>query len=378
MAFEGRRRSSSARAEQFDVGLLDSLSSRSRLSQEALHGTPEVHRRGSPQVVPRSEIPVSSDPTDVNLEVRSFVAHRVLGSMIPRSAVSLSWTLARHGQDVSRRSHPEPGLLIVLHGHAELVGGTPRKVAAGDVITIPKHHEYGFTEIGADGLHAIHVNFHGGDPVALGDDPPSFRSLVARNEARALAARSGPFFQLLTSSALRHEGSRNMFREALRVFSDAFQRMLFTRQAVCHDEAYGQAFEEHFREELGHNTLLKVQGDPRATMDPVLRATASWFPHQMLTLDNGGRAIVHLVLETAGEDFHALAKPVLSDDVSADYFAEHAMLDENHKEIALRLLEGQHPENYRRLEALLEETWDMFDAMTKRIAVLVELERSRT
>jgi mannose-6-phosphate isomerase-like protein (cupin superfamily) len=328
-------------------------------------------------IVRRNEIPVSSESEDSGLEVRPFEANQVLSSMLPPSAVALAWTLARHGQDVARRSHPNAGLLIVLEGSATLVGGTARRVNQGDVITIPKAQTYGFKDVGPEGLHAIHVTFR--DEFSLPtSNIMTLEQLLDLNELRARESRRGPFFRLLEGSGLDTGSKRTMFREALRVFSDAFQTMLFTRQAVCRDDVYSETFDEHFREELGHNTLLKVKGDPRATMDPVLRATANWFPHKMLTLDNAGKAVVHLVLETAGNYFHTLAKPVFAEDECSEYFVKHAEVDERHQELAHQLLAGHHPDAYERLALVLEDSWNMFAAMSSRVAQLVELEHGRS
>jgi hypothetical protein len=151
--------------------------------------------------------------------------------------------------------------------------------------------------------------------------------------------------------------------------------MLFQRQACCRDDEYAGTFLSHLREEIGHNELLSVAPKRRATADAVLRATSNWFCHQMLVLDNVEKAaLVHLVVETAGYHFHTLAKPVLAADVSAEYFAAHADADDDHKDSVLQVLEGQHPQTYRRLHRIIEDGWDMFDTMTRRIVELVELE----
>ena len=234
-----------------------------------------------PSVVARAEIPISSAPEDLALEVRPFSNHHLLSSMIPSSAVALAWTHARPDQDVGLRSHPTPGLLVVLQGDAELTGGIRKYVRQGDVITLPSHHEYGFSNIGSEGLHALHVAFHEAS-AAMPDVVLSLEQLIERNERRAQDALNSPFFLLLRDGALDGERARSMFRECLRVFSDAFQVVLLTRQATCRDEAYRRTFDEHLLEELGHNKLLSVSGHPLAVGDPILQATASWFCHQML------------------------------------------------------------------------------------------------
>jgi hypothetical protein len=94
----------------------------------------------------------------------------------------------------------------------------------------------------------------------------------------------------------------------------------------------------------------------------------------MLTLDNAGKTLVNLVLETSGYHFHTLAKPVFASAESADYFDAHAEADETHMELGLELLANQHPDVYRQLLELLEDSWDMLETVTNRFAELVDLE----
>ena len=323
-----------------------------------------------PSVVPRSDVPVSSAPEDSGLEIRPFQAHDILSQAVPEN-VALAWTFARYGQDVELRSHTTPGLLIVLQGKAELLGGARRRVEQGDVITVPSKHAYGFTSVGRQGLHAIHVAFRT-DVERRGAKAINCDELLAQNDRRARAALKSPFFQLFRAGELSTESRRSIMREALRVFSDAFQAMLLSRQAMCRDETFQSVFDEHLQEELGHNKLLRVSGDACVTGDPILKATSAWFCHQMLVLDNAGKAVVHLMLETAGHDFHTLAMSVFSADESAHYFKTHAEDDERHRNLAVHLLRDQHPLTYPRLHKVLEDSWDMFDAMSSRIAKLVQ------
>ena len=295
------------------------------------------------------------------------------GSVIPPSGVSLAWTHARHGQDVDLRSHEAAGLLIVLEGDAELTGALARRVQQGDVLTIPSGQPYGFRSIAEGGLSALHVAFGEAPEQANDDGAVSLKDVLARNEARAnVLLNNNPFFLLLKKGTLESERKRTMMRESLRVFSDSYQHFLFARQALCRDETYRATFMEHLREELDHNLLLKVSGLPRAAQDPVLRATSTWFCHQMFVLDNAGKAALNIMLETAGYYFHTLAKPVFDRDESAEYFDIHAEADERHKEVGVEFLEGQHPTTYVELRRIVDEGWDKLDAMTRRVAYLVE------
>jgi hypothetical protein len=330
----------------------------------------------SPSIVPCGEIPISSAAEHRGLEVRPFMAHRVLGSAVPNGAVALAWTRARPQEDVPLRSHSTPGLLIVLQGSAEFVAAAdaPRAVERGDVITLPGGREYGFRRVGPAGLQALHVAFQSENAPQTGEQS-SLQQLLATNERRVEQALRGPYFHMLRNGSLGPERCRNRFRDAARIFSDAFQNIMFARQATCRDEDFAPIFLSHLREELGHNELLTVTDNRKAPADAVLRATCSWFCHQMLMLDNVGKAVlVHLVLETAGYHFHTLAKPVLAADVSAGYFAAHSEADDEHKDAVLDVLQGLHPRTYQRLEQIVEDGWNMFDAMTRRIVHLVELE----
>jgi mannose-6-phosphate isomerase-like protein (cupin superfamily) len=330
-----------------------------------------------PSVIPRSDIPISDAPEDLGLEVRLFDAHALLSSVVPRSDVALAWTHARPGQEVPARSHATRGLLIILDGEGELTGAMHRSVGQGDVITVPAGQEYGFRAIGAQGLHALHVAFGEGSTVR----PPlggPLEQLLERNQARAQLLLQNPFFMLLREGKLESSRKRAMMRECLRVFSDAFQNFLFVRQATCRDDDYSQVFHEHLREEIGHNKLLRVSGERGAAQDPILQATSTWFCHQMLVQDNAGKAVLNIVLETAGYYFHTLAKPVFDGDEGAEYFKVHAEEDEKHMQVGVALLEGQKPEAYKRLARILDDGWDMLDAMNRRVVRLVELDAARS
>jgi hypothetical protein len=241
------------------------------------------------------------------------------------------------------------------------------------VLTIPAEHSYGFAEIESD-LHVLQVTLQQQSGEASADRELSLETLLERNRKRAEQALESPFYVLLRDGLLNTRDKRSAACEAIRVFSDSFQTFLFTRQAMCRDDGYFAAFHGHLLEELGHNDLLQVEGNPRIARDPILRATSVWFSHQMLKLDNAGKAVVNLVLETSGYYFHTLAKPVFADGSSATYFSAHAEADEEHMDLGVDLLGGLHPDTYRRLLELLDESWDMLQTVTTRFAELVALE----
>jgi mannose-6-phosphate isomerase-like protein (cupin superfamily) len=322
-----------------------------------------------PSVVPRSEIPMSAVAADRQLDIRQFRAHSLLGKVMPGTAVSVAWTYVRQDQEVALRSDAKPGLLIIVHGRAELVGDQGRAVEQGDVLTIPANQTYGFTSVGPSGLQAVHVTF----PEPEDGRIRTLKQVLARNEARAQMALANPFYSMLRDRKLETPRRRALFIEGARVFADAFQSFLFTRQATCADDSYAPAFLQHLREELGHNELLEVTRDPRACGDPVLKAASSWFCHQMVVLDNIDKAMVNLVLETGGFYLGTLAEPVFEGHEGSTFFHTHSEADAAHQEVGAKMLENQTPDTYARLANTLDASWDMLDTMTSRIAHIIEM-----
>lgn len=321
-----------------------------------------------PSVVPRSEIPPSPIPADGQLDVRQFRAHALLGKILPGTAVSVAWTYVRQDQEVSLRSDPKPGLLIIVHGQAQLVGAHGRAVEQGDVLAIPAHQSYGFSAVGPSGLQAVHVTF----PEQTDGRVRTLKQLLSRNEARAQIALGNPFYSMLRERKLDTPRKRALMREGSRVFADAFQTFLFTRQAMCADDSYATPFLQHLREEQGHNELLRVSKDPRAFGDPALKAASAWFCHQMTVLDNVDKAVVNLVLETGGFYLGTLAGPVFEGHEGSEFFRTHSEADAEHQEVGAKMLEDQPAETYTRLAGVLDASWDMLETMTRRIAHIIE------
>jgi hypothetical protein len=147
---------------------------------------------------------------------------------------------------------------------------------------------------------------------------------------------------------------------------------MLLRQALCTDPRYRLTFRDHLDEELGHDRLIADRDGAEEVWDPVLEGTLVWFTHQMVTLDNVEKAaLVHLVLEAAGDKFHSVAAPVLARHVNSGYFAEHAALDAGHAELGRALLRDQHASVYARLLQIVEQGWDMLEAASQRMVEIV-------
>jgi hypothetical protein len=323
-----------------------------------------------PFVVSRGEIPLSSALLDRSLEIRPFAGHPLLRAAASADA-AMSWLKLRAGQECPTRSHGHHSLLIVLCGKAELVASSRRSIELGDVVTLPKGYQYRLVVADASGFEAILV--------MLGESPQesslelTLEDLLQRNQQRLQEVMQNPYFLLLRNGSYESSLRRKRFRDHARVFADAFQAFLVTRQAMCHDDEYLGVFQQHLAEELGHNKLLQPSGDERR-FDPLLQATSSWFAHQMLVLDNAGKAVVTLALETGGYHFHSLAEPAFAADEAAEYFHTHAEDDEQHQSMGIDLLRGLHPRTYARLREVLDDSWDMIDAFTRRLTELITLE----
>ncbi len=319
-----------------------------------------------------------------DLGFNSFSSHKDLERAVPGDLIGMAWLTVPKGQTLPVRIHGQASLLIVLEGKGELVGQTIRTIERGDVVTLPGGHEYGVTQVEGDGIRALQVLFEDevfdrdtlSNAEAREESPATtLEQLLAKNEKLAGEVLRNPYFLMIGKGGLGTERVRSLFRDRLRVFCDAFQTFLFTRQATCDDQSYRGVFLEHLLEEVGHNDLMKITGENRR-FDAVLEATSNWFCHQMFLQDNAGKAAIHLVLETGGDYFHNLAKPSFEGDVSEEYFRTHAEDDARHKEMSVELLRGQTPKTYQRLHETVVDAWKMIDAMTRRIHRLVELESS--
>lgn len=311
------------------------------------------------QVVHRSEVPLTDGE-------QAFSAHAVLSRFVPEGGASLRTIAIAEGDRRTITAGELRTLVLVLAGAAELEG---KFVRAGDMVPLQAGASAHVSSVPKGGVELLAITIPSGPP-------PTAAGLVALAEARAAAAKRGPFHMLLENGALDDPARRERFFACLQVISDAFQTILLLRQATVRDQRFEAPFRSHFLQELGHNTLLAQREGSTKIDDAILAATTTWFCRRMLVLDNLDKAVlVHLVLETAGAYFHTRAKEVLSDGVAGAYFAAHAAADPEHMVVPGGLLEGHDVATYHRLYDLVETGWDVFDAMGWRIAQLVEGKR---
>lgn len=309
---------------------------------------------------------------------QAFSSRKELKSALPARGLVMSWLTIEPEGTLPPRTYENDSLLMVLDGKAQLTGGKERIIEQGDVVSLPGGCVLRIAGIGTKELQALLVTFEKAIGTQANDRRPvcevdSLERLLEENETHAKRVLDNPYFRMIAAGGLDNERIRGLFRDRLRVFCDAFQQFLFARQATCNDEAYERTFLEHLLEELGHNDLMKTTGEKRP-FDAVLSATSNWFCHQMFIQDNVGKAAIHLVLETGGDYFHNLAKPSFEEDSSSEYFETHAEDDARHKQMSIDLLSDQRPLVYRRLHGTVVDSWNMIDAMTRRIHKLVQSE----
>jgi hypothetical protein len=320
----------------------------------------------SPFVVQYDEIPAVSPEAPTSAKFRPFLGERLLGTTVPGRGVGLELVQVPAGVSAARRTSSR-SLIIVLQGGAELVAGSRHTMQAGDSVTVPESFSYGVTA-GAKGFEALVVSF-ASRPGEARRQVLTLEQLLARNQERTQTSLQRPFFRKLTRHALRDPADRRRFYDGLRVFSEAVQTLLLARQATCAEGDHAALFLGQLRKELGaQDVSTGVEAAP--AFDPVLQATTTWFCNQMFVLDDLDKTVVNLVLGTASNHLHQLSELVFGGDVREKHLASHG-LDREHEKLGLHLLENQPPQVYQRLAAVLERSWDMFEALTGRIFELV-------
>ncbi|MEU6411103.1 cupin domain-containing protein [Microbispora sp. NPDC046933] len=326
---------------------------------------------------------------------RDFRRHPVLSAFLPDSGrPSFAWVRLRDGEELAVHRHPTPSMILVCRGTVRLTGETERSLAEGDVVCVPAGRLHGFRTDPGQEFHGLSVQFEGmglyedefapravfgaAGPAVTGAPrngrtaPEPLAGLEALNDALAERHIRNDLFDLLRGGRLgRDPRMRDRFVRALHVWSCHFQRMLLARQAVCADPVLRQEYEEHLREEFGHDRLLRDRyGISGEVDDPVLEAACTWFVAQMYQLDEAQKIVtVHMVVETSGHLFGAAAADAFGRDAADDdFFTLHATADDEHREIGRHRLATLPSSEFPRLLAACRRAWDQIDLVHNRIA----------
>ncbi|HET6612204.1 MAG TPA: AraC family ligand binding domain-containing protein [Kofleriaceae bacterium] len=339
-------------------------------------------------VVPRESIPpihsVEQDGATHALgELRDFRWHEQLKELMPPdSELSISWVALKDKEQLDPHVHPIQSMMIFYRGSGQLLGQREQPINEGDIVVVPPGCQHGFIG-GPDGLYALSVQFgkglytHPETPrVVFSSEGFSLDDLLAHNQRRLRQFIEKPIFSLLAEGTLEDANKRQRFLDALQIWVDGNQTLLFARQASCRDPSFQKTFLEHLQDETGHDEMHADRQDPTPApsapvRDSVLEAITSWFPYQMMVLDNIEKAaIIHLVIENASAAYHRMAKPHLAKYVNTEYFDVHIEADGGHAELGEKMLVNQLPKTYLRLRDIIDEAWDMIGAMTDRVTQL--------
>ncbi len=346
------------------------------------------------QVVSRSAIPPIQSITQGGEvhelgELRDFRWNDQLRGFIPPDArFSVSWVRLKEGEVLQPHVHPIHSMMVFYAGSGQMLGDLERPVAKDDVVVVPSGCAHGFVG-GPQGLHGLSIQFGEGlytrpdaPRVLFMDEEHNLDTLLAYNEQRIREFEQRPLFALLESGALEDPKKRQVYLDALQIWVDGNQTLLFSRQATCADPTYQQVFFRHMQEELGHDLMHQNRAEGPAKPAPVMRdavmeAVTNWFAYQMYILDNAEKAaIIHLVIENASIVYHTRAMPVLAKFVNKEYFDVHVEADDEHAAMGIALLRNECPSTYKRLTEIVGEAWDMIGAMTDRLVELTQAENA--
>jgi mannose-6-phosphate isomerase-like protein (cupin superfamily) len=332
-------------------------------------------------------------------ELRDFRWNELLRGFMPDPAIfSVSWVRLAPGEVLDPHVHPIQSMLVFYAGTGEMIGDLVRPLIKDDVVVVPGGCVHGFVG-GPEGLYGLSIQFGEGlytapekPRVAFATGEHSLSDLLAYNQERVRAFADRPLFSLLASGVLEDPRKHKACLEALRVWGDGIEVLLFSRQATCSDPRYKDAFRRRTSEELGHDGLHS--GGPAGGQVPssgrrdlIIEAITNWFAFQMFVLDDVEKvALTCLVLGSADAAFDAQIVPSLRHlkgelprlvplrgsspvgDREARRSASHAGVPD---EASLaELLKNQSPADYANLKQVVREGWDMIEAMTDRVAEL--------
>lgn len=312
-----------------------------------------------------------------------FRKNPYLAQFMPEEArLSLSWVHLDPEQVLDTHQHPTSSMIIVCEGEGETRGEVQSPISAGDIVAVPPNRLHGFIGKGKTGFWALSIQFEGlglyenreKPRVKFAEEgketPPrskGFDLLLSEQKRLEKEFESHELLKLAQSKKLDPKVKERLL-EALNYWSDWFQKIISMRVATSDKDNYFVIAEQHLEEEVGHNTILyKMRlNKPVSFWDPVLDASASWFYAQMMSgTDEEKVILIHFVLEGASNVFHPYAQQHYN---YGDHFDVHSVLDIEHFEMGLRLIEKERNIDYEALISLLHKGWKVFSLIATQIA----------
>ncbi len=340
--------------------------------------------KGEMRLITREELPtlrsVVQDGVEHSLgQLKDFRKHPLVAAFIPESArLSLAWVHLENGQSLATHIHPTKSFIVVAKGTGKANGAAEFTFKEGDLVLVDSDTYHGFTG-GPEGFWALSIQFEGHGlyensnkarvSFEVAKDPLAV--LLEKNRIYREAYKNNLIFNFVTGDAVNDPIQRGRLLDTIQVWSNFFQRAVLARSAFCEDPRYSGIFQDHLKEEFGHNeNLASDRGEGLLKVwDPILEATSSWFAWKMLTLDNAEKLVlVHLVLEAAATVFHIVAHPIMSKFRETDHFATHHDGDQIHETMGISLLTNLDPHSLTRLETVQKQGWDMMNTLCARMA----------
>jgi quercetin dioxygenase-like cupin family protein len=341
-------------------------------------------------IIPRNDIPAIHEiekegKKELLGELRDFRWHDTLKKFLPsENNVSFSWVKLKPNETLRPHIHSTESMIICYRGNGEFIGKENKKINEGDVVAVPAFCSHGFTGGNPEGMWALSIQFGPGlytDPqnarVTFLENNANFESLLAFNQSCIEEFRRCRFLAMLTDGTLDNPKKRQRYIDALQIWSNSNQDLLFARQGTTSNSKFAPIFLQHLFEEVGHDRVHadrqeKFTSCTTLTEDPIIEAVANWFICQMFRRDDIEKAaLIHLIIENGSDIYHRIARPVLHATVNDHYFELHEA-DTEHAKIGLHLLNQLSVAQYKELQPLLDKGWKMIACMTNRICELVD------
>lgn len=354
------------------------------------------------QVVRRVDIPsidsVVVDGIEYHLGIlKDFRKNdKLLNFLPPESSLSISWVHLDTDEVLHIHTHPTKSMIIVCQGDGLCFGDLESPLTEGDILIVPPLHQHGFKGAGDKGFWALSIQFDSrslyeddGDPLVTfgsqsNNEPEAkhnkekidtpLKGLIKKNELYKDKFAKHRIFTLLNEGYFNNEINRSRLLDYLQVWSNYFQKMLFTKSVFCDDTKFIYLAQNHLEEEFGHNNMLGERKDLEEIWDSTLEATSQWFILKMLTLDNTEKIIlVHLVLESAAVVFYKRFGQLMkfSNEGAAHFKAHSVDIDDYHVKIGIDMLKDLPAKDFEKLMVIQEKGWQMFNTMFDRITELI-------
>lgn len=292
------------------------------------------------------------------------------------TSISLSWTHLKEGEQLDIHTHPIKSMIIICSGHGILLGDTETGLTEGDVVIVPPYTKHGFRGAGVHGFHALSIQFDDKSFYARGLSPKVAFSesrdlnkqfFLDYNQKRINHHMELPIFEMIKDGTFHNTSKMERLLSFLKTWSSFFQKIVMLRVITTSSNIFEKFAKQHLIEEFGHDTLLK---DPPIN-DPILKAIATWFIHQMMCRsDLEKHIIVHCVLENGAHCFHNLAEQYLKNS-DGGYFNVHVEHDSAHSNMGMEHIIENFSTERKKILNTLDEAWDMLDLLFMRAHELV-------